>query len=114
MNRVNVYLPSDLIARADQRARELGMNRSSLFGAAISAFLGAAPTTACAIEAQLAAAGFDEIEVEDFGGEQWSVSVREPESGRRHAVRFRGGDHTDAIARLSAWRQITPFPAAIP
>jgi predicted RNase H-like HicB family nuclease len=34
--RVNVYLPRQLIARADKLASELGMNRSSFFGLAIS------------------------------------------------------------------------------
>ena len=39
--RVNVYLPKSLIARVDRRAAELGMSRSSFFGAAISATLAA-------------------------------------------------------------------------
>src|SRR5262249_44526134 len=43
--RVNVYLPKSLIARADRRAAELGMSRSSFFGLAVtnalSGFLGA-------------------------------------------------------------------------
>jgi predicted RNase H-like HicB family nuclease len=34
--RVNVYLPKALIARADQRATELGMSRSSFFGLALN------------------------------------------------------------------------------
>lgn len=34
--RVNIYLPKNLIARADKRAEELGMSRSSFFGLAIS------------------------------------------------------------------------------
>lgn len=38
--RVNVYLPKSLIARADARAAELGMSRSSFFGFALSAALG--------------------------------------------------------------------------
>jgi len=42
--RVNVYLPKSLIARADRRAAELGMSRSSFFGLAVtnalSGFLG--------------------------------------------------------------------------
>ena len=37
--RVNVYLPKSLIGRADKRAAELGMNRSSFFGYAISVAL---------------------------------------------------------------------------
>lgn len=37
--RVNVYLPKQLIARADKRASELGMNRSSFFGLALSSTL---------------------------------------------------------------------------
>jgi predicted RNase H-like HicB family nuclease len=37
--RVNVYLPKSLIARADKRAAELGMSRSSFFGYAISVAL---------------------------------------------------------------------------
>ena len=38
--RVNVYLPKSLIARADKRAAEMGMSRSSYFGLAISIALG--------------------------------------------------------------------------
>ena len=38
--RVNVYLPRSLIAKADARAAELGMSRSSFFGFALSAALG--------------------------------------------------------------------------
>lgn len=38
--RVNIYLPKSLIARADRRATELGMSRSSFFGLAVSAALG--------------------------------------------------------------------------
>jgi predicted RNase H-like HicB family nuclease len=38
--RVNVYLPKSLIARADTRASELGMSRSSFFGLALSTTLG--------------------------------------------------------------------------
>jgi len=38
--RVNVYLPKSLLARADARAAELGMSRSSLFGFALSSLLG--------------------------------------------------------------------------
>jgi predicted RNase H-like HicB family nuclease len=38
--RVNIYLPKSLIARADQRATELGMSRSSFFGLALSVVLG--------------------------------------------------------------------------
>jgi predicted RNase H-like HicB family nuclease len=38
--RVNVYLPKSLIARADARAAELGMSRSSFFGFALSTTLG--------------------------------------------------------------------------
>jgi predicted RNase H-like HicB family nuclease len=34
--RVNVYLPKSLIARADKRAAEHGMSRSSFFGFAVS------------------------------------------------------------------------------
>jgi predicted RNase H-like HicB family nuclease len=34
--RVNVYLPKQLIARADKKASEMGMNRSSFFGLALS------------------------------------------------------------------------------
>jgi predicted RNase H-like HicB family nuclease len=37
--RVNVYLPKGLIARADRWAAEFGMSRSSLFGLALSAIL---------------------------------------------------------------------------
>ena len=33
--RVNVYLPKSLIARADKRAAEMGMSRSSYFGYAV-------------------------------------------------------------------------------
>lgn len=38
--RVNIYLPKSLIARADKRAAELGMSRSSFFGFAISSIVG--------------------------------------------------------------------------
>ena len=38
--RVNIYLPKSLISRADKRAAELGMSRSSFFGLAVSAALG--------------------------------------------------------------------------
>lgn len=34
--RVNVYLPKSLIGRADRRAAEFGMSRSSFFGLAVS------------------------------------------------------------------------------
>ncbi len=34
--RVNVYLPKSLIGRADRRAAELGMSRSSFFGLAVT------------------------------------------------------------------------------
>ena len=34
--RVNVYLPKNLIARVDRRAAELGMSRSSFFGWAVT------------------------------------------------------------------------------
>jgi predicted RNase H-like HicB family nuclease len=37
--RVNVYLPKSLIARADRRAAELGMSRSSFFGLAVTSAL---------------------------------------------------------------------------
>jgi predicted RNase H-like HicB family nuclease len=37
--RVNIYLPKSLIARADKRASELGMSRSSFFGLAISSMI---------------------------------------------------------------------------
>ena len=37
--RVNIYLPKRILARADKRAAELGMSRSSYFGLAISVFL---------------------------------------------------------------------------
>ena len=38
--RVNVYLPKSLILRADQKAEELGMSRSSFFGLALSSLIG--------------------------------------------------------------------------
>ena len=38
--RVNVYLPKNLIARADKRAADLGMSRSSFFGFALNVVLG--------------------------------------------------------------------------
>jgi predicted RNase H-like HicB family nuclease len=44
--RVNVYLPKSLIARADARASELGMSRSSFFGFALSTTLGVFGATA--------------------------------------------------------------------
>lgn len=39
--RVNVYLPKQLIARADERAAALGMSRSSFFGLALNLALNA-------------------------------------------------------------------------
>lgn len=42
--RVNIYLSKSLIARADRRAAELGMSRSSFFGYAISNALAVLPT----------------------------------------------------------------------
>lgn len=41
--RVNIYLPKSLIRRADGRAAELGMSRSSFFGYAVSAALSVLP-----------------------------------------------------------------------
>ena len=41
--RVNVYLSKSLIARADRRAAELGMSRSSFFGYAITSTLSLLP-----------------------------------------------------------------------
>lgn len=38
--RVNIYLSKSLIARADRRAAELGMSRSSFFGYAVVSALG--------------------------------------------------------------------------
>jgi predicted RNase H-like HicB family nuclease len=38
--RVNIYLPKNLLARADQAAAQLGMSRSSFFGLAISTIIG--------------------------------------------------------------------------
>ncbi len=38
--RVNIYLPKSLIARADARAAELGMSRSSFFGLAVTSLIG--------------------------------------------------------------------------
>ena len=38
--RVNIYLPKSLIARADKRAAELGMSRSSFFGFAVISLIG--------------------------------------------------------------------------
>ncbi len=40
--RVNIYLPKRLLERADQKAAELGMSRSSFFGLAISQMVGLA------------------------------------------------------------------------
>ncbi len=37
--RVNVYLPKSVIARADRYAADFGMSRSSLFGLAVSTFI---------------------------------------------------------------------------
>jgi len=57
--RVNVYLPKSLIARADTRASELGMSRSSFFGFALTTTLslgGRLPVTAFR-QVALAAAG---------------------------------------------------------
>ena len=44
--RVNIYLPGSLLARADRRAAELGMSRSSLFGYAITNALAVLPLAA--------------------------------------------------------------------
>lgn len=41
--RVNIYLPKSLIGRADRRAADLGMSRSSFFGYAVSAALSVLP-----------------------------------------------------------------------
>ena len=41
--RVNVYLPKSLIARADRHAAEHGMSRSSFFGLAVSSALATMP-----------------------------------------------------------------------
>lgn len=41
--RVNVYLPRSLIGRADRRAAELGMSRSSFFGLAVTHALSGFP-----------------------------------------------------------------------
>ena len=41
--RVNIYLSRSLLARADRRAAELGMSRSSFFGYAITTALSFAP-----------------------------------------------------------------------
>jgi predicted RNase H-like HicB family nuclease len=38
--RVNIYLSKSLIARADKRAAELGMSRSSFFGLAVTSLIG--------------------------------------------------------------------------
>ena len=38
--RVNIYLPRNLIMQADKKAQDLGMSRSSLFGLAISSLIG--------------------------------------------------------------------------
>lgn len=46
--RVNIYLPKSLIARADKRAAELGMSRSSFFGFAVSQMIGWSKATALA------------------------------------------------------------------
>jgi predicted RNase H-like HicB family nuclease len=42
--RVNIYLSKSLIARADRRAAEFGMSRSSFFGYAITSTLALLPT----------------------------------------------------------------------
>ena len=41
--RVNIYLPKSLIMRADKRAADLGMSRSSFFGLAVSLILDGPP-----------------------------------------------------------------------
>ncbi len=46
--RVNVYLSKSLIGRADRRASELGMSRSSFFGYAVSLLLAMRPQEAFA------------------------------------------------------------------
>ncbi|HEX3944713.1 MAG TPA: type II toxin-antitoxin system HicB family antitoxin [Rhizomicrobium sp.] len=43
--RVNIYLPKSVLARADARAAELGMSRSSFFGLAVSMLVGWTPGT---------------------------------------------------------------------
>jgi predicted RNase H-like HicB family nuclease len=42
--RVNIYLPKSVLARADKRATELGMSRSSFFGLAVSILAGSTGT----------------------------------------------------------------------
>lgn len=41
--RVNIYLPKNLLARADAAAAQLGVSRSSFFGLAISTIIGMSP-----------------------------------------------------------------------
>jgi hypothetical protein len=41
--RTNIYLPKNLLARADSRAEELGMSRSSFFGLGVSMMIGWEP-----------------------------------------------------------------------
>lgn len=38
--RVNIYLPKSLLARADKKAAEMGMSRSSFFGLAVTSLIG--------------------------------------------------------------------------
>jgi predicted RNase H-like HicB family nuclease len=45
-DRVNIYLPKSVIARADRRAAELGMTRSSFFGLAVVSMIGWSTGTA--------------------------------------------------------------------
>lgn len=47
--RVNIYLPRSLLEKADARASELGMSRSSFFGLAVSIMLGARIASASAL-----------------------------------------------------------------
>ena len=53
--RVNVYLPKNLIGKADQRAAELGMSRSSFFGLALNLALSAYGATGIIGAARFAA-----------------------------------------------------------
>lgn len=54
--RVNVYLPKNLIAKADDRAVSLGMSRSSFFGLALNLALNAYGESGIIGAARLAAA----------------------------------------------------------
>jgi len=61
--RVNVYLPKSLIERADRAGAERGMSRSSVFGAALDAYIGAFEERARARE--IAALAYPNVQMDE-------------------------------------------------